>query len=175
MPCVQKEQRYSTSSAADGRTHATDRMSPLAVIKTSPLILSNQIHPYQHIADEERQQKGRIHVLFHGSEAIHHPHFRPPHDEELMSFIGGIEHQRAPIDTSIRAGAVSVIPLSYHLLIFNPNAPLEQFHSTGNKSVCLCVCVCVCVCMDILVERIQPNKGSLHPRFAKFLFLSHIY
>lgn len=73
-----------------------------------------------------------VHLLFHSSEAAHRTDFTPTYFERFISIIWIIKHQWAPIDTSIRAAATSVFPLSHHLFILNLNTPVLPASEKGN-------------------------------------------
>lgn len=122
---------------------------------------------------ENRGNREKIILGLRSSEEVHHPNFTPPYFYRFVSVAGSTKHQRAPIETSIRSVAISVIPLSYHLLILSPDAPAlsasEQLQ-LNNKRAYVRVCERMWACVDLRVELIQSNKRLLHPIFAKFLF-----
>lgn len=114
-------------------------------------------YPEQHLCysisdPKSGEWKQRNIQLFHGNEVVRHPDFTPLYFKRFICVIGSIKHHWAPIDTSIRAAATSVIPLSYHQVFLNLNGPVFP------------------ALQKLLVVLTQSNKESLHPVFLKFLF-----
>lgn len=94
----------------------------------------------------------------------------PSYFGRFINVNGSIKHQWAPIDTSIRTNATSVIPLSHHLLIFNLHIPvlpaLDNCRLTHKKSLCLCGLWQQARMCELIVS----NKEMLHLKFADCIF-----